>query len=120
MPQATPIISDDTVAALTGDERWAEIGWLIRFEVAFGQLCHGDYAASAGLAAAAAAFALLDELLPDPTPGAVAITPQVEYERRATRIPLRRLGHEADATAASLYLLQRAGRGAACEMGTWK
>jgi meso-butanediol dehydrogenase / (S,S)-butanediol dehydrogenase / diacetyl reductase len=43
-----------------------------------------------------------------PTPGAVAITPQDEYERRATRIPLRRLGREDDATAASLYLLSDA------------
>jgi NAD(P)-dependent dehydrogenase (short-subunit alcohol dehydrogenase family) len=43
-----------------------------------------------------------------PTPGAVAITPQAEYERRATRIPLRRLGREEDATAASLYLLSDA------------
>jgi meso-butanediol dehydrogenase / (S,S)-butanediol dehydrogenase / diacetyl reductase len=43
-----------------------------------------------------------------PTPGAVAITPQEEYERRATRIPLRRLGREDDATAASLYLLSDA------------
>jgi NAD(P)-dependent dehydrogenase (short-subunit alcohol dehydrogenase family) len=43
-----------------------------------------------------------------PTPGAVAITPQEEYERRATRIPLRRLGREQDATNASLYLLSDA------------
>jgi NAD(P)-dependent dehydrogenase (short-subunit alcohol dehydrogenase family) len=43
-----------------------------------------------------------------PTPGAVAITPQEEYERRATRIPLRRLGREEDATYASLYLLSDA------------
>jgi len=43
-----------------------------------------------------------------PTPGAVAITPQDEYERRAARLPLRRLGHEDDATAASLYLLSDA------------
>jgi NAD(P)-dependent dehydrogenase (short-subunit alcohol dehydrogenase family) len=43
-----------------------------------------------------------------PTPGAVAITPQDEYERRATRLPLRRLGREEDATAASLYLLSDA------------
>jgi NAD(P)-dependent dehydrogenase (short-subunit alcohol dehydrogenase family) len=40
-----------------------------------------------------------------PTPGAVAITPQEEYERRAVRIPLRRLGREEDATSASLFLL---------------
>jgi NAD(P)-dependent dehydrogenase (short-subunit alcohol dehydrogenase family) len=43
-----------------------------------------------------------------PTPGAVAITPRDEYERRATRIPLRRLGHESDATAAALFLLSDA------------
>jgi NAD(P)-dependent dehydrogenase (short-subunit alcohol dehydrogenase family) len=43
-----------------------------------------------------------------PTPGAVAITPRDEYERRATRIPLRRLGREEDATLASLYLLSDA------------
>lgn len=43
-----------------------------------------------------------------PTPGAVAITPQEEYERRAVRLPLRRLGREEDATAASLYLLSDA------------
>lgn len=43
-----------------------------------------------------------------PTPGAVAITPQEEYERRAMRIPLRRLGREEDATLASLYLLSDA------------
>lgn len=43
-----------------------------------------------------------------PTPGAVAITPKDEYERRAMRIPLRRLGHEDDATFASLYLLSDA------------
>jgi len=43
-----------------------------------------------------------------PTPGAVAITPQEEYERRTTRIPLRRLGREADATNASLFLLSDA------------
>jgi meso-butanediol dehydrogenase / (S,S)-butanediol dehydrogenase / diacetyl reductase len=43
-----------------------------------------------------------------PTPGAVAITPQAEYERRAVHIPLRRLGREEDATSASLYLLSDA------------
>ena len=43
-----------------------------------------------------------------PTPGAVAITPQDEYERRAVRLPLRRLGREEDATSASLYLLSDA------------
>jgi len=40
-----------------------------------------------------------------PTPGAVAITPREEYERRAARIPLRRLGRDEDVTAAALYLL---------------
>jgi meso-butanediol dehydrogenase/(S,S)-butanediol dehydrogenase/diacetyl reductase len=43
-----------------------------------------------------------------PTPGAVAITPQEEYARRAVRIPLRRLGREEDATYASLFLLSDA------------
>jgi NAD(P)-dependent dehydrogenase (short-subunit alcohol dehydrogenase family) len=43
-----------------------------------------------------------------PTPGAVAITPRDEYERRAARIPLRRLGREEDATAAALFLLSDA------------
>ena len=43
-----------------------------------------------------------------PTPGAVAITPREEYERRTTRIPLRRIGREDDATAASLFLLSDA------------
>jgi NAD(P)-dependent dehydrogenase (short-subunit alcohol dehydrogenase family) len=43
-----------------------------------------------------------------PTPGAVAITPPEEYQKRATRIPLRRLGREDDATFASLYLLSDA------------
>lgn len=43
-----------------------------------------------------------------PTPGAVAITPREEYERRAARIPLRRLGREDDATQAALYLLSDA------------
>jgi len=43
-----------------------------------------------------------------PTPGAVAITPQAEYERRAARIPLRRIGRDDDATFASLYLLSDA------------
>jgi NAD(P)-dependent dehydrogenase (short-subunit alcohol dehydrogenase family) len=40
-----------------------------------------------------------------PTPGAVAITPREEYERRAVHIPMRRLGRDEDATAAALYLL---------------
>jgi meso-butanediol dehydrogenase/(S,S)-butanediol dehydrogenase/diacetyl reductase len=43
-----------------------------------------------------------------PTPGAVAITPQAEYERRAVSIPLRRLGRDEDATNASLFLLSDA------------
>ena len=43
-----------------------------------------------------------------PTPGAVAITAPEEYERRAMRIPLRRIGREEDATSASLYLLSDA------------
>ena len=43
-----------------------------------------------------------------PTPGAVAITPQAEYERRAVSIPLRRIGRDADATNASLFLLSDA------------
>jgi NAD(P)-dependent dehydrogenase (short-subunit alcohol dehydrogenase family) len=43
-----------------------------------------------------------------PTPGAVAITPQAEYERRAVQIPLRRIGRDADATQASLFLLSDA------------
>ncbi len=43
-----------------------------------------------------------------PTPGAVALTPQAEYERRAVHIPLRRIGCDADATNASLFLLSDA------------
>jgi meso-butanediol dehydrogenase/(S,S)-butanediol dehydrogenase/diacetyl reductase len=43
-----------------------------------------------------------------PTPGAVAITPQAEYERRAVNIPLRRIGRDDDATNASLFLLSDA------------
>ena len=43
-----------------------------------------------------------------PTPGAVAITPQAEYDRRAVTIPLRRLGRDEDATHASLFLLSDA------------
>lgn len=45
-----------------------------------------------------------------PTPGAVALTPREEYERRAANIPLRRLGTEKDATAAMLFLLSDAAR----------
>jgi NAD(P)-dependent dehydrogenase (short-subunit alcohol dehydrogenase family) len=40
-----------------------------------------------------------------PTPGAVAITAREEYERRAGKIPVRRLGRDEDVTAAALYLL---------------
>ena len=43
-----------------------------------------------------------------PTPGAVAITPREEYERRAAAIPLRRIGGEDDCTSAMLYLLSDA------------
>jgi NAD(P)-dependent dehydrogenase (short-subunit alcohol dehydrogenase family) len=43
-----------------------------------------------------------------PTPGAVAITPLEEYERRAQRFPLRRIGREADAVQAALFLLSDA------------
>ncbi len=43
-----------------------------------------------------------------PTPGAVAITPLEEYERRAQRFPLRRIGREADAVNAALFLLSDA------------
>ena len=43
-----------------------------------------------------------------PTPGATAITPREEYERRSVRFPLRRIGHEDDATAAALFLLSDA------------
>lgn len=43
-----------------------------------------------------------------PTPGAVAITPREEYERRAVRFPLRRIGREEDAVMAALYLLSDA------------
>ncbi|HWW64158.1 MAG TPA: SDR family oxidoreductase [Sphingomonadaceae bacterium] len=43
-----------------------------------------------------------------PTPGAIAITPKDEYERRAGSIPLRRLGSEEECTAAMLFLLSDA------------
>ncbi|HLY54758.1 MAG TPA: SDR family oxidoreductase [Stellaceae bacterium] len=40
-----------------------------------------------------------------PTPGALAIVDQAEYERRARTIPLRRLGSEADVAQAIAFLL---------------
>lgn len=43
-----------------------------------------------------------------PTPGAVGLNDQAEYERRARTIPLRRLGHEDDVSAAVLFLLSPA------------
>ena len=43
-----------------------------------------------------------------PTPGAVAITPREEYERRGGSIPLRRLGRDEDNAMAVLYLLSDA------------
>jgi len=43
-----------------------------------------------------------------PTPGAMALNDQAEYERRARTIPLRRLGHEEDVAAAALFLLSPA------------
>jgi NAD(P)-dependent dehydrogenase (short-subunit alcohol dehydrogenase family) len=40
-----------------------------------------------------------------PTPGAIAMTSEEEYRRRAASIPLRRLGREEDCTHAALFLL---------------
>jgi len=43
-----------------------------------------------------------------PTPGAMGLNDQAEYERRARTIPLRRLGHEDDVSAAAMFLLSPA------------
>ncbi len=43
-----------------------------------------------------------------PTPGAMGLNDQSEYERRARTIPLRRLGHEDDVSAAAMFLLSPA------------
>jgi meso-butanediol dehydrogenase/(S,S)-butanediol dehydrogenase/diacetyl reductase len=40
-----------------------------------------------------------------PTPGALALNTQAEYERRSRTIPLRRLGHEDDVAGATEFLL---------------
>jgi NAD(P)-dependent dehydrogenase (short-subunit alcohol dehydrogenase family) len=40
-----------------------------------------------------------------PTPGAMGLNDQAEYERRSRTIPLRRLGHADDVAAAVLFLL---------------
>lgn len=40
-----------------------------------------------------------------PTPGAMGLNDQAEYERRARTIPLRRLGHENDVAEAAVFLL---------------
>jgi NAD(P)-dependent dehydrogenase (short-subunit alcohol dehydrogenase family) len=43
-----------------------------------------------------------------PTPGALGLNDQAEYERRARTIPLRRLGREEDNAEACAFLLSRA------------
>lgn len=43
-----------------------------------------------------------------PTPGALALNSQAEYERRSRTIPLRRLGHEDDVSGATEFLLSPA------------
>jgi meso-butanediol dehydrogenase / (S,S)-butanediol dehydrogenase / diacetyl reductase len=43
-----------------------------------------------------------------PTPGALALNTQAEYERRSRTIPLRRLGHEDDVSDATEFLLSPA------------
>jgi NAD(P)-dependent dehydrogenase (short-subunit alcohol dehydrogenase family) len=43
-----------------------------------------------------------------PTPGAMTLNDQAEYERRARTIPLRRLGREEDVAAAAVFLLSPA------------
>ena len=43
-----------------------------------------------------------------PTPGAMGLNDQAEYERRARTIPLRRLGHEDDVADAVIFLLSPA------------
>jgi meso-butanediol dehydrogenase/(S,S)-butanediol dehydrogenase/diacetyl reductase len=43
-----------------------------------------------------------------PTPGALALNTQAEYERRSRTIPLRRLGHEDDVASATEFLLSPA------------
>ena len=40
-----------------------------------------------------------------PTPGALGLNDPAEYERRSRTIPLRRLGHEDDNSAAGLFVL---------------
>jgi len=43
-----------------------------------------------------------------PTPGALALNTEAEYERRSRTIPLRRLGHEDDVANATEFLLSPA------------
>ena len=43
-----------------------------------------------------------------PTPGALALNTEAEYERRSRTIPLRRLGHEDDVSGATEFLLSPA------------